>query len=747
MIYNSDGSVSGSSTSIQYIHDNLAADGDTITIPDGPHTWTPSGPAISKAITLQGLGTVTTASTAKATNFATNCGTVITDACTGQNGLLQFTLVANKASRMTGIKFTGIRSEPQSNGIIYLVGGVYEPETDTRSMRIDHCVVNNLNGCMISTQDVMGVVDHCSFRSADGLSSIPFRVFNANWPGPHPEIYWALASGSWSDHNFFGTRKFLFFEDNNFLAVAPYAAVDSWGGARFVFRHNTNTNTQIELHGTESSGRTRGGRAVEVYANEFVNSPPAGYVVNLRSGVALIYDNTTSGSWANPPNIALHAHRMFYPLSPFGDTNGPEADGQNPWDLNATESDGTYVAAHKASPYLFGTFTATSGGTNPGFYNEPTVTVSGAGWTTNQWVGYSIRKTESIGIGAYQYASEIVANTSDTITYYDAGGYGTTMTFMNGDVFTIRKVIHPLDGVGRSEGTPIAGTDTPILPTGWNDQIDSPCYEWNNKNPDGTTFFHMGSATATAVLGTNYINDTGSHTPAPGYTPYTYPHPLVSGSVSGDIIPPVVTLDSPTGTVSGIITLSATATDDVDMSGVQFRRDGVNNIGAEVTGAGPTFTRTFDTTTISNGPHTFNCLARDTATPGNTTVSNVLTLNVANTVAPPTAAITAPSNGATVSGTISVKADASDAVAVLGVTFKRDGGTVIGSEDTVAPYAVSLDTTLLADGTHTLVATARNASLTTNSATVTVTVANGSPPAQGGGAGKKKKKKMIGRRH
>ena len=50
-VYNSD----GSSTNIQYTHDNLAVDGDTIVLPAGTFTWI-SGITITKAITLQGQG-------------------------------------------------------------------------------------------------------------------------------------------------------------------------------------------------------------------------------------------------------------------------------------------------------------------------------------------------------------------------------------------------------------------------------------------------------------------------------------------------------------------------------------------------------------------------------------------------------------------------------------------------------------------------------------------------------------------
>jgi len=90
----------------------------------------------------------------------------------------------------------------------------------------------------------------------------------------------------------------------------------------------------------------------------------------------------------------------------------------------------------------------------------------------------------------------------------------------------------------------------------------------------------------------------------------------------------------------------------------------------------------------------------------------------------PTVAMTAPTAGATVSGTITVSASASDNVAVAGVQFLLDGAT-LGTEDTTAPYAMSFDTSALANGSHTFSARARDAAgNSATAASVSVTVSN-----------------------
>jgi len=69
-------------------------------------------------------------------------------------------------------------------------------------------------------------------------------------------------------------------------------------------------------------------------------------------------------------------------------------------------------------------------------------------------------------------------------------------------------------------------------------------------------------------------------------------------------------------------------------------------------------------------------------------------------------------------------------VGVVGVQFLLDGAN-LGSEDTIAPYSITWDTTTVTNGTHNLAAVARDAAGNrTMSATVGVTVSNStsSPP-------------------
>ena len=97
----------------------------------------------------------------------------------------------------------------------------------------------------------------------------------------------------------------------------------------------------------------------------------------------------------------------------------------------------------------------------------------------------------------------------------------------------------------------------------------------------------------------------------------------------------------------------------------------------------------------------------------------------------PTVTIAAPGGG-TVSGTVVISATATDNVAVAGVTF-FDGTSQIAGEDVAAPFEAPWNTTPVPDGTHHLLAVARDASGNTASAGLTVTVLNTGPPAMPSG--------------
>jgi hypothetical protein len=184
--------------------------------------------------------------------------------------------------------------------------------------------------------------------------------------------------------------------------------------------------------------------------------------------------------------------------------------------------------------------------------------------------------------------------------------------------------------------------------------------------------------------------------------------------------PPSVAVTSPAegATVSGIVLVQASASDDVGVTQVAFSVDG-DAIGTDTNGADG-WSAPWDTRTALDGAHTITATATDTK--GQTqTDSNAATVD--NTR--PIVAVSSPLAGATVSATIPVEATASDNQTVASVQFFVDGSSIGTDASASGGWSVSWNTTAVADGAHNLTATARDgAGNATTSAPVVVTVDN-----------------------
>lgn len=92
---------------------------------------------------------------------------------------------------------------------------------------------------------------------------------------------------------------------------------------------------------------------------------------------------------------------------------------------------------------------------------------------------------------------------------------------------------------------------------------------------------------------------------------------------------------------------------------------------------------------------------------------------------PPTIAITAPGDKATVNGTVGIAANATDNTGVAKVDFLVNN--VLAGTATAAPYGYSWDTAKLQSGTYTITARAYDAAGNTADGTISVTVNNAAP--------------------
>ncbi len=136
--------------------------------------------------------------------------------------------------------------------------------------------------------------------------------------------------------------------------------------------------------------------------------------------------------------------------------------------------------------------------------------------------------------------------------------------------------------------------------------------------------------------------------------------------------------------------------------------------------------------TVPSGNHTLEVIVANGShveQPGSG--ASVAFSTIAPDTVPPSVSITAPATSSTVQNTVTVTADATDNIGVVGVQFLLDGQN-LGSEDTTAPYSVSWDTIAATNGAHTLSARVRDSVNQATAADVVVTVANTDPRAQVG---------------
>ncbi len=202
----------------------------------------------------------------------------------------------------------------------------------------------------------------------------------------------------------------------------------------------------------------------------------------------------------------------------------------------------------------------------------------------------------------------------------------------------------------------------------------------------------------------------------------------LDGSVTPvDRTPPQVMITAPAdgGTVMGNVSIQATASDDVGVSQVTIAINGT--VDATLTAA--PYSYAWDASTAANGSYLIRATATDAAGNASHADITVTVMGGIDDTTPPSVNVTAPANGAMVSGTVDVAVDASDDFGVQRVTVLVDG-TSIG-EATAPPYHVSFNTGSVSPGAHAISATAVDAAgntATDADTTVMVTAGDTTPP-------------------
>jgi hypothetical protein len=567
---------------------HTAVDGDIIQIPSGSSTWTtqltiPSG----VGVTLIGSGSPQSGSGTTGASGSCN-GTAIT---MNQGGIA---IRATPSYGNSTTRFSCMLIEPGASGAIaFSVLGACT-SSGCPNLRMDNITFTNWTPVVevgnsygiTAIGDMFGVIDHNTINGVASHYLQLVELSHASYLGVGQ-----YGDNSWAQSENYGSANFLFFENNNFIDSGccenegSAGGLTRQGGGRIVVRYNTfsptdSFNFSLGWHGTESSGRPRSGRTWEYYENTWAcNSPTNGCppVIGARGGTGLTWGNTftaTSGS-TFATVLAMNTYRTQGSQPDWG-----VCDGSQVFDTN----DGT--------AYYSDTIASVSGS---GPY---TITVSGTpGWTTNQWVSngspYSVHDvTKTTG-------SEITANGSNTLTLAYSGGPGAWTPATSDSIQILRATVCIDQSGGRGSGFLYSGS-TPQSDAAT--EAVSPSYLWTNSQggasggsatsgadtkrvianrdyytetinqgiqtsatspfngtsgvghgtlanrPTTCTANSWGSGTGVAYWETDhnqldFCNSTNtwsttSSTPA-SYTPYTYPHPLDTGSVAGNPPPSV----------------------------------------------------------------------------------------------------------------------------------------------------------------------------------------------------------------
>ena len=264
---------------------NAAGSGDTVQVPGGSATWTATvSIPNTKGITVDG-GTCTVTTNTKAFDV--------------------------KANNTTTTRITNFRFTSTSTPVYINIDG----STSSATYRVDHNSFNSSDVMISVSGNGPGLIDNNTFHSASRGNEI---IHNTGMG--------ASSTAGWSDDVMPGSAKMVFIEDNTFTldinnpnvnTSQPYyfwgaSAVQSYYGARTVFRHNTLNNMQVDQHGTHGMV---GARWWEIYENTFFtgNGSAQCCYMAIRAGSGVIFNNHHTGTNGADGTISLFEEDTGYP--------------------------------------------------------------------------------------------------------------------------------------------------------------------------------------------------------------------------------------------------------------------------------------------------------------------------------------------------------------------------------------------------------------------------------------------------
>ena len=566
----------------------LARDGDTVALPAGEASWT-QPLIISKPITLQGETVVTGGFATWMSDMVRTSPLTYKPAVTRKTIIHHAVVSGGKAfiqlqpsGATTGLwRVTGISFLPPSSGLSS--GSCISPQAGVSNFRVDHCEFDGLTVENVWAWNERGLVDHnVSVRG----TQIFFHHKPMAWGTGNAS---SLGDGSWAAPTNAGNsggsatnaERKIYLEDNFFrpgggangLSGASRGYTDGESGARFVARFNIGFSAAFENHGAEVSFN-RSGRLFEIYNNQLYSRSGVtkGAATYWRGGTGYIFNNILSKGDSSGSSYGSIGSAVGYR---FGECKTSKSwgviSGKNGWDLNDPT---LYKTGTVKAPDPINVIDSSA--------NFPTYT---PGYIAYNKTSFENRNNDAAAAGA------ILGNTSTVLALYN---FLTPHDWRVGDTYEIRKVLRALDQCGAGQDSvpipPQSGGRRPNAT--WPKQAMEPIYVFRNTLNGGATdlgnagevtikanvdFFNEnrsysgGALTQGIGVGTLAqrpatcspgVNPAGGNAPGVGYwatdqgewnsahsgpdgqlyvctapntwtlyyTPYTYPHPLTSGT-------------------------------------------------------------------------------------------------------------------------------------------------------------------------------------------------------------------------
>jgi hypothetical protein len=484
-----------------------------VSIPAGTAAWTTgfsyTVPPTVTNLTIQGGTAVSCSGTAGTSSYSCSAtdNTVIEDSANTNTALMYFaTGAGNTFFRITGLTIQGGSAKLPKYGIVQIAGV-------SQNVRVDHSHFNNTTyspaetSIMVRVQGQnLGVMDHNVVDLGGNTSDANgFQAFNSIGDTI------GNGDGTWASPTAWGTAAFLFMENNQFNGGYPNDCNDA---GTFVMRYNTfnGVTTSVQTHGTKSpAGPERGCRAYEFYHNYITGpggSSQGDAAGGSKGGPSLFWGNT----------LAAGYYRLWAGATDRNSGDETETNTPNGWGYCGTLISGTgsnwdgNQSLAPGYPCLDGlgrgqTQQALNGQNFPGRLNSATGTIA--------WPHQLLEPV-------YLFMNTIQNNATE-INLRDS------VTALNRDVYVDNSAFVGATGTGYG----VLSSRPLVCAPGLGGTYDA--------SPTGSYGVAYFATDANGGNGELYVCSS-LNTWTPIYEPYTYPHPLVSGtSSSGGNSPPAPT--------------------------------------------------------------------------------------------------------------------------------------------------------------------------------------------------------------